>query len=81
MTVLITSRCAGCGACLLTCPEHALRPTGDPAQPLVALANRCTDCDECVEICPVDAIEPFPRSARVAGTGPTEVSAMTEVLA
>lgn len=24
--VLVTGRCQGCGACLLTCPEHAIRP-------------------------------------------------------
>jgi NAD-dependent dihydropyrimidine dehydrogenase PreA subunit len=59
--------CQGCGACLLTCPEHALRPV--PARPvaaagpavglvagLVVLASRCTGCGECVEVCPVDAI-------------------------
>ena len=25
-TVVITAECRGCGACLLTCPEHAIRP-------------------------------------------------------
>ena len=78
MTVLVTGRCAGCGACLLTCPEHALRPTGDLEQPLIALADRCTDCDECVEICPVDAIvavDPVPFAARRADPRTTEVPA------
>jgi electron transport complex protein RnfB len=75
VTVRITARCAGCGACLLTCPEHALRPTGDLEQPLIALADRCTDCDECVEICPVDAIDPVPLAARRAGSRTTEVPA------
>jgi electron transport complex protein RnfB len=51
---LITA-CQGCGACLLTCPEHAIRPGEDTA--LVVLADRCSDCGECVEVCPVDAIE------------------------
>ncbi|REE95722.1 DUF362 domain-containing protein [Thermomonospora umbrina] len=50
----VTDRCQGCGACLLTCPEHAIRPHGDP---LLVLADRCTGCLECVEICPVDAID------------------------
>jgi Pyruvate/2-oxoacid:ferredoxin oxidoreductase delta subunit len=54
--VLVTARCTGCGACLLTCPEHALRPTGDVAAPLVALVDRCTGCGECIEICPADAV-------------------------
>jgi Pyruvate/2-oxoacid:ferredoxin oxidoreductase delta subunit len=45
--------CTACGACLLTCPEHALRPAA--LRPVV-LASACTGCGECVEICPVDAI-------------------------
>jgi Pyruvate/2-oxoacid:ferredoxin oxidoreductase delta subunit len=51
--MVIISGCQGCGACLLTCPERALRAA--PAAPRV-LADRCTGCGECVEICPVDAI-------------------------
>ena len=54
MIAHVTNRCAGCGACLLTCPERAIRPHGDP---LAVLADRCTGCGECVEVCPVDAIE------------------------
>lgn len=50
----VTSRCAGCGACLLTCPERAIRPHGAP---LDVLADRCTGCGECAEVCPVDAID------------------------
>ena len=51
--VLISSACTACGACLRTCPEHALRPA--PLRPVV-VAVRCTSCGECVEICPTDAI-------------------------
>ena len=53
MNLTVTQECRGCGACLLTCPEHAIRP-GDP---LVVRRELCTGCGECVEICPVDAIE------------------------
>ena len=57
--IAITSACQGCGACLLTCPERAIRPARQvpPAGPLAVLAARCTGCGECVEICPADAIE------------------------
>ncbi|MGH3435550.1 MAG: DUF362 domain-containing protein [Sciscionella sp.] len=52
----ISEACTACGACLLTCPEHALRPA--PGRPIV-LAEICTECAECVEVCPVDAIDLF----------------------
>lgn len=55
MTAVITAECRGCGACLLTCPEHAIRP-GSCAR-LAVLGDLCTGCGECVEICPADAIE------------------------
>jgi len=48
--------CQGCGACLLTCPEHALRPFGSR----LVVTDRCTGCGECLEICPVDAIDLVP---------------------
>ncbi|MBR7830864.1 4Fe-4S binding protein [Actinospica sp. MGRD01-02] len=46
--------CQGCGGCLLTCPEHAIRPDGGR---LFVLAAKCTGCGQCVEVCPVDAID------------------------
>jgi NAD-dependent dihydropyrimidine dehydrogenase PreA subunit len=55
VTPVITAGCRGCGACLLTCPEHAIRPGA--GRPLVVLGDLCTECGECVEICPADAIE------------------------
>lgn len=45
--------CQGCGACLLTCPESAIRP--DDGR-LAVLDSRCSGCGECLEVCPVDAI-------------------------
>ena len=51
--------CQGCGACMLTCPTHAIRPVPGG---LAVRAEACTGCLECLEICPVDAI-------RVTGTG------------
>ena len=54
MSVAVTAACQGCGACLCTCPEHAIRPVGGS---LTVLPDFCTACGECVEICPADAIE------------------------
>lgn len=51
LTYTVTAACVGCGACLLTCPERAIRPAGGR---LVVL-EACTGCGECAEVCPVDA--------------------------
>ena len=53
LPLTISSACTACGACLLTCPERALRAA--PQRPVV-VAPCCTSCGECVEICPADAI-------------------------
>jgi Fe-S-cluster-containing hydrogenase component 2 len=53
MAAVIIGACQGCGACLLTCPEHAIRPAGGT---LHVLPGRCTGCAECLEICPVGVI-------------------------
>ncbi|WUI10402.1 4Fe-4S binding protein [Micromonospora sp. NBC_00421] len=50
---VVIDACQGCGACLRTCPTHAIRPVPGG---LTVRADRCTGCLECVEICPVDAI-------------------------
>ncbi|MGZ6792632.1 MAG: DUF362 domain-containing protein [Mycobacteriales bacterium] len=56
MAYVITDACTACGACLLTCPEHAFAV----GVPLRVREDRCTDCGECVEVCPADAIERVP---------------------
>ena len=50
-TFAVTAACVGCGACLRTCPERAIRVG---ARGLIVLAH-CTACGECAEICPADA--------------------------
>jgi NAD-dependent dihydropyrimidine dehydrogenase PreA subunit len=58
--IVVTAACRGCGACLLTCPQRAIRPAGHApggAAPLTVLPQRCTGCAECIEICPADAID------------------------
>lgn len=58
----VTAGCQGCGACLLTCPEHAIRPAvGAGTVPLLVRDDLCTGCGECVEVCPVDAIAEVSR--------------------
>lgn len=52
MSYVFTAGCTGCGACLLTCPEHAIVAS----VPLRLRADRCTGCGECVEVCPADAV-------------------------
>ncbi len=53
MAAVIIGACQGCGACLLTCPEHAIRPDGGTLRVLDGL---CTGCAECLEICPAGVI-------------------------
>ena len=74
MTYVFNDACTACGACLLTCPEHAIVA----GLPLRVRDDRCTGCGECVEICPADAILELPappppifallRSATLGGT-------------
>jgi electron transport complex protein RnfB len=61
--VTVTDSCRGCGACLLTCPEHAIRPYGGI---LLIRDDLCTGCGECVEVCPADAIEDTDRTMDTA---------------
>jgi Pyruvate/2-oxoacid:ferredoxin oxidoreductase delta subunit len=68
LVTVVIDGCQGCGACLLTCPEHAIRPAGSA---LTVRADRCSGCGECVEVCPVDAVtlvEPGPVPG--GGDGP-----------
>lgn len=57
--VAVVGACQGCGACLLTCPTHAIRPGA--TRPLDVRDDLCTGCGECVEVCPVDAVDLVPR--------------------
>jgi MinD superfamily P-loop ATPase len=56
VSYVVTDACTACGACLLTCPEHALVV----GLPLRVREDRCTSCGECVEVCPADAILELP---------------------
>ena len=63
---VVTGDCTACGACLLTCPEHAIVV----GLPLTVRADRCTSCGECVEVCPADAVRETTARAEVGGGGP-----------
>ncbi|MGH3615469.1 MAG: ATP-binding protein, partial [Pseudonocardia sp.] len=60
----VTAARTGCGACLLTCPTHAIRPDARAVGPaaLLVLHELCTGCLECIEICPADAIAETPAT-------------------
>lgn len=52
----ITSDCAGCGTCVITCPECAIVAAPDEWEaPLAVLPEACSGCAECAEVCPVEA--------------------------
>ena len=55
--------CAGCGACVLACPEKNIRLIDAPEcgiRPNID-TNRCKHCGECVKVCPGIEVshEPF----------------------
>ena len=55
-TFFVTDACAGCGACIKTCPEKAIQPAPrDYPFPLLVLEDHCSGCAECAEVCPVSA--------------------------
>jgi electron transport complex protein RnfB len=61
----VTDACAGCGACIKTCPEKAIQPAPRGyTSPLIVLEDRCTDCAECAEVCPVSACVEVPLEER-----------------
>jgi len=62
--------CQGCGACLLTCPEHAIRPRAGATAATLTVTDSCTGCGECAEVCPVDAIVLVERPATATPTEP-----------
>jgi ferredoxin len=66
-----TAACTACGACLLTCPEHAIVvPGSGRGLPLRVREDRCTSCGECVEVCPADAVVELRAPAVPAAGGP-----------
>ncbi len=48
------SKCAGCGACVRTCPLEAIH-IGKDGKAIID-KKKCQKCGECKEVCPFGAI-------------------------
>lgn len=64
-----TSRCKGCGLCVMFCPTKSLRMSSDlneQGQPYPELCDEqtCTTCGLCFRMCPDAAIEVNRESKR-----------------
>jgi len=47
-------KCAGCGMCLLVCPQAVLSMTNGTAQ--IANRDACMECGACAKNCPAEAL-------------------------
>ena len=47
-------KCAGCGMCLLVCPQAVLSMTNGTAQ--IANRDACMECGACANNCPAEAL-------------------------
>ncbi len=50
----IDDSCLRCNACVVVCPEEAIKE-GDPKYEIIV--DKCTSCGKCEPVCPVKAIK------------------------
>ncbi|MCX6000872.1 MAG: 4Fe-4S binding protein [Chloroflexi bacterium] len=53
MLVVNEDKCVGCGLCVSTCPNEALKAWGVCR----VREEDCTECLICIDYCPADALE------------------------
>lgn len=54
MSVVVEkSKCVGCSACVVECPEEAFDLVDGIA---VVDPNKCNECEKCIEVCPSEAL-------------------------
>jgi dissimilatory sulfite reductase (desulfoviridin) alpha/beta subunit len=59
--------CTGCGACVRSCPDQAIRLTDTPEgdeKPVID-TNRCQWCGKCIHACPGRTFEPVQSGFRI----------------
>ncbi|MFH1657493.1 MAG: 4Fe-4S binding protein [bacterium] len=47
-------KCIGCGTCVQTCPNNAIKVGEDGKAEIDQ--EKCQNCGRCVEVCPMQAI-------------------------
>jgi ferredoxin len=76
VTVAVTERCVGCGACTQgVCFVQAIRLDG----PRAVIGEACRGCGRCVEVCPVQAIELSIGDARFVEQSIARLSPLVDV--
>ncbi len=49
--VMTNEPCSDCGACILSCPDEAIKMDGTLEKPLID-DSKCLECGKCISVCP-----------------------------